>query len=231
MKCFVVDDEPLARKGIVEYISDTDFLEFVGDSAEPEDALPKLISGEVDLLFLDIHLVNKSGLDFLRTYHPKQHVILTTAYPQYALEAFGLHVSDYLLKPIAYERFLDAVTVLNEASDNDEPVNKDFLFFKSEGGFFKVRFKELLFAESMQNYIRLHVGDKRLIIHMTMQRLLELLPQSRFLRVHKSYLVNRQHVDSLQGNEVYLSNERKVPVSRRLKEEIKHELLNGKYRE
>jgi len=226
LNCLIVDDEPLAREGIADYVSRTPFLGEVGRCADAEAALAVLEAGEVDLMLLDIHMPGLTGLDLLKSLRQPPLVILTTAYPSYALEGYALDVLDYLVKPITYPRFLQAAQKAREQFQLRQqargPVNepqKDHFFVKVDHRYEKIRLAEIRYVEGLQNYVALHTTRGRFITLMTLKKLEEALPTKDFLRIHKSYLVSLPQVDAVAGNEVFVGEDR-LPVGRAYREEV-----------
>ncbi len=214
--CLVTDDEPIARRGLVQYISRIDFLQCEG---ECEDALQlgsRLAEKPVDLLFLDIEMPLLSGLDWLRQANHPPKVIFTTAYEQYALEGFQLNVLDYLLKPVSFERFFKSANKAREYFQllrGTTDTRQDFFFVKADGRFEKVMLNEILFVEAMENYMCIHTTGRRLMVLMTQKALMEMLPADQFLQVHKSFLISMEKVSAIDNWEVIIGQYR-IPVSR-----------------
>lgn len=234
LRCVIIDDEPLARKGLREYVSEHDFLELVGEFDNPLKAMELLHSGQIDLLFLDIQMPKLSGLDLLRTLKDPPLTILTTAYSEYAVEGFELEVVDYLVKPIGAERFVKAVWRAREQFElikSNKAVNtpgQDYFFIKSDNKLVRILFDELLYAEALQNYVTLHTVSKKYITYLTFRSVEDYLPADRFIRVHKSYIVSASRIDSIEGNDIRIG-EHYIPISRNLKEEVMDKLLKGKF--
>lgn len=228
LKCFVIDDEKLARKGLVEYIQDTEFLEYVGEAGNPVQGISKLEEVKPDVLFLDVQMPHMSGVDYLRNFPQECSVILTTAYPEFAIEGYELDVDDYLLKPIPYERFLKAVTkVYRQKVNSQKAQTSDSFFVKSEGKLVRVETDSILYAESLQNYVSLYTTAGKHIIHITLKSFAEELPGSNFLKVQKSYIVNLDRVDAMDGNTLMVKDAR-IPISRELKTEVRDRLLGNR---
>lgn len=224
MKCLVIDDEPMAREGIIDYIDKVDFLEVESTFSSALEASTYLQRSSADLLFLDINMPYLSGMDFLESLDNTPLTILTTAYSEYALEGFRLQVVDYLLKPFPFKRFHQAVTkayqmYLSRNSLSDTLETNPFLYIRQGDTYHKINRKDILFIEGMQNYVKLHFGKKTLIIHQTMSSLEESLPKNLFFRAHKSFLVNIIHIDSVSGGRIFIGKH-EIPVSRQKKEEL-----------
>jgi DNA-binding LytR/AlgR family response regulator len=235
INCIIVDDEPLARKGLKEYIADVDFLHLLGEFDNAVKAAELLSKGIIHLLFLDIQMPKITGLDFFKSLHHPPPVIFTTAYPQYALEGFDLNALDYLVKPISFERFLKAVHKVKEYYEirqhNDEAVirkNEDYFFIKADNKLVKIFFNEILFVEALQNYVIIHTTDKKFITYLTFKSVEEYLPGERFIKTHKSYIISASKIDSIEGNDIRIGNHH-IPISRNEKEEVMEKLLKGKF--
>ena len=232
INCIVIDDEPLARKGIKEYIEELDFLHLVGEVDSPIKANTLLSASDVQLIFLDIQMPKINGLDFFKTLKYPPPVIFTTAYPQYALEGFDLNALDYLVKPISFDRFLKAANKAKEYYElrlknqklSGKERSSDRVFMKVDGRLIKIYFNDILFIEALQNYIAVHTKDKKYISYLTLQSLIEFLPASDFVKTHKSFIVSVNKVDSIEGNNLQVGQHH-IPISRSLKEEVMEKLL------
>lgn len=235
MNCIIVDDEPLARKGLREYVSDVDFLTLIGEFDNPLRASEALMNGKVDVMFLDIQMPKITGLEFLKSLTAPPLVIFTTAYPQYAIDGFELNAADYLLKPFSFERFWKAVIkarTLFESGKNSvhQPliVEEEHFFIKTDNKLVKINYADILVVEALQNYIAVHTSRKKFITYLTFKSVEENLPQSLFLKVHKSYLVAISKVEGIEGNEILIGSHH-IPISRNLKDEVLEKILKGKY--
>lgn len=221
LRCLVVDDESIAREGIIEYIEKLDFLSLAGMCSSAMEATEFLKSNEIDLMFLDIQMPHLSGLDFLESLTNPPLTIFTTAYSEYALDGFRLQVVDYLLKPISFKRFFQACLKAQELvtlRSQGETENSN-MFVRQGDSFVRVVWMDILYVESMQNYVKLHFRDKTLTIYQTMISLEEMLPKDAFFRIHKSYLVNILHIDLITGNKLLIDNH-ELPISRQRKEDL-----------
>jgi DNA-binding LytR/AlgR family response regulator len=233
MNCILIDDEPLARKGLREYIQDVDFLNLVAEFDNPLKATDLLSKDEVDLVFLDIHMPKITGLEFLRSLQHPPQVIFTTAYPQYAVEGFDLNVLDYLVKPISFDRFLKAVLKAKEAVgrkaiSQPSQTKEDYVFIKSDNKLVKIFYHDILFVEALQNYVTIHTSNKKYITYLTFKSMEESLPADQFIRVHKSFLVSASKIESIEGNIVRIGSH-EIPISRTIKEEVLEKLLKGRF--
>jgi len=237
INCIIIDDEPLARKGLKEYIVDVDFLHLAGEFDNPLKASDIISRGEVHLLFLDIQMPKITGLDFFKTLKQPPPVIFTTAYPQFALDGFELNALDYLVKPISFDRFLKAalrvkeyyeVRQKNEKEIMDAPASPDYFFVKADSKLVKILFEEILFIEALQNYVVIHTKEKKYITYLTFKSVEEYLPASRFIKVHKSFIVSAPKIQSIEGNIIRIDSH-DIPISRNLKDEVMELLLKGKF--
>ncbi len=236
INCIIIDDEPLARTGLKEYIADVDFLNLLGEFDNPLAATDMLGSGEVQLLFLDIQMPKITGLDFFKTLTNPPAVIFTTAYPQYALDGFEVNALDYLVKPISFDRFLKAAMKTKEyyevrQKNNTETITgvaPDYFFIKADNKLVKIVFEDILFVEALQNYVTIHTASKKYISYLTFKSVEDYLPAGRFIKVHKSYIISATKVNSIDGNEIRMG-EHRIPISRSLKDEVTEKLLKGKF--
>lgn len=228
LNCLIIDDEPLARKGISEYVKEIDFLHLAGECGSAAEAASIIANQHIDLLLLDIQMPRLSGIDFLKTLTHPPMAIITTAYTEYALEGYSLDVIDYLVKPIPFDRFLKAVQKafdFHQLKTRDLPVNSpEYFFVKSNGKYERVSFAEILFVESMQNYVLIHLPGQKLIVYMTLAGLEAQLPPKKFMKVHKSFIVSLEQVNSIENNEIIIRQSR-IPISRTLKDDVMKRIL------
>ncbi len=232
INCVIVDDEPLARKGLKEYIADIEFLQLRGEFENALKATEILATQEIQLLLLDIQMPKITGLDFLKSLQTPPLTILTTAYPQYALQGYELNVVDYLLKPFSFDRFLKAVIKVKSYLENThkipEPITEaDYFFIKTDNKLVKLLHQDVLFAEALQNYVAIHTKEKKYITYLTMKSVEEQLPPSRFIKVHKSYLVAADKVETIEGNEIKIGQHH-IPISRNIKDEVLEKILQNR---
>ena len=237
ISCLVIDDEPLARQGLKEYIGEVDFLSLEGTFDNPLKAMPLLQDQSVQLLFLDIQMPKITGLDFFRSLSHPPPVIFTTAYPQYALDGFNLAALDYLVKPVSFERFLQAALKAKEyyelrarslVTPGEEPLaNAPYFFIKSDNKLVKIGLEEILVVEALQNYVTIHTTTKKYITYLTFKSIETYLPPALFIKTHKSYMVAAQKIESIEGNEIRIGPH-SVPISRNLKEEVMEKILKNK---
>ncbi len=234
INCLIIDDEPLARKGLKEYIADASFLNLLGEFDNPLKATELLSTGEVQLIFLDIQMPKITGMDFFKSLQKAPQVIFTTAYPQYALDGFEVNALDYLVKPFSFERFLKAAMKAKEFYEirqkNIDPTGgkPDHLYIKSDRRLVKIFYDDILFAEALQNYVVIHTIDKKYITYLTFKSVEDYLPVDKFLKIHKSYIISAAKIDSIEGNEIRIGNHH-IPISRNLKDEVMEKLLSGRF--
>ena len=234
INCLVIDDEPLARKGLKEYIADVDFLNLTGEFDNPLKAAEILSRGERQLLFLDIQMPKITGLEFFRTLQNAPPVIFTTAFPQYALEGFEVNALDYLVKPVSFERFLKAAMKAKEYYEVREKnvaeasAAADYFFIKADNRLVKILFDDVLFVEALQNYVTIHTKDRKFITYLTFKSVEDYLPSDKFLKVHKSFIVAASKIDSIEGNDIRIGQQH-IPISRNQKDEVMERLLKGKF--
>jgi len=224
IKCIIVEDEPLAVKVLSDYISQVPFLELHGSFKDAILATDYLRSNAVDLIFLDIHLPKLKGMAFLKTLTNPPAVIITTAYHQYALEGFNLNVTDYLLKPFEFERFLVAVTRVKITQTEkhrsiEEPAEKDHLFLNVQKKKVKILFSEILYIESQREYIKIVTTKKEYISKMSTHEIESLLPANLFKRIHRSFIVSVSKIESYTAEAVEV-NGISIPIGRGYKDVI-----------
>jgi len=222
LSCIIVDDEPVARKILQEFVEQLPFLDMQGKFENAEKAEMFLKYNKADLIFLDIEMPKISGLQFLQKMDMESMVILTTAFPQYALEGYELDIIDYLLKPFAFNRFLKAVHkardfYLLKTSTNSQLAS--YIFIKSERRIEKLELSEILYAESIGNYVSIFTGNKRIMAYITMKSLESQLPNDVFIKVHQSYLVNASKIEVIEGNEIKIGT-RSLPISRNYRDSV-----------
>lgn len=232
MHCLIVDDEPMARKGLEEYVREIDFLSLVASCENPVKAAAYVNQQVVDLLFLDIHMPKLSGIEFLRALKNPPLVIFTTAFSEYALEGYSLDVVDYLVKPITFDRFMKSAQKafelhqLKRKADHRE-TGTDYFFIKCDSKYEKIFFSDVCYIEALQNYSVIHVGGRKLITYITLSSLENQLPNDRFLKVHKSFVISIPQIKAIEGNEILIGQAR-IPISRNLKDEVVNQILGNK---
>lgn len=223
VRCMIVDDEPLAHKVLEKYISQVQRLELVMNCKNAMEAINFLHSNSVDLIFLDINMPDLSGIDFLKTLQHKPQVIFTTAYSEFALESYEYGVTDYLLKPIKFDRFLKAVnkvldlakdkpvkTKLNkeikEESEEFSEEENEYVFFKQDSSVYKVKYSEILYVEAFGNYLKVFTVTQKIVARKTMTEFEQELPYENLVRVHKSYFINILKIDKIELNQIHIGD-------------------------
>jgi len=233
IKCIIIDDEPIARKVLQEFISEIDYLELAGQAEDPLKAIPLLGDNDIDIIFLDINTPKITGIDFLKSLKTNASIIMTTAYAEYALEAYGLDVLDYLVKPIAFNRFLRSCNKAKEMQELkktpqlQQDKTDDHFFIKCDNQIEKIFYDDLVYAEAMLNYVMLYTSTKKLMVYITIKSLEDQLPQHIFIKVHKSFIVNINKVKSIAGNVLDMGTE-KITISQNLREKVVNEIVKGK---
>lgn len=226
MNCIIVEDQAPAQRILKKYIADIGTLHIKGTFATALEALEFLKRETVHVIFLDIHLPKISGIEFLKTLVNPPHIILTTAFPDYALESYDLNVVDYLLKPFSFQRFVKAVAKIPnpELSDrqagqgqHDYSRSKD-LFVKSGHEHIKIRLDDIIYIQSDADYTEIHFKDKRILSTDSLRQWNQILNDQQFARVHKSYIINTFMIEKVVSNLIYLSGGTKVPIGRAYKE-------------
>lgn len=219
IKALIVDDEPLAQNVIRQYAAKIPGLVIAGACNDAICAHQFLAANPIDILFLDINMPKLSGISFLKNLKNPPLVIFTTAYSEYALEGFELNAIDYLKKPFSFERFSKAyfraeeLLALKRQSENPQPAVKkpDYIFIKADKKSTKVNFDDILFIEGLGDYIKIQLENKKIISNLTMKKILDLLPENKFYRIHKSFIVSLEKIENIEGNSVKVRNQR-LPV-------------------
>ncbi|EHQ25505.1 LytR/AlgR family response regulator transcription factor [Mucilaginibacter paludis] len=207
IRCIIVDDEPLALEVLEHFISRTPQLELVANCCNAVDAFKVLHDQQVDLMFLDIKMPGISGLDFVSSLKNPPSIIFTTAFAEHAVRGFELEAIDYLLKPITFERFEKSIRKLLKMRPPEPADVKDYTYFRVSGRLIKIFHADLLYAQSVKDYILICTKSGNHLTHMTMKYLAELLPSPPFLRVHRSYLVKREAIDQVERNSIRVNAE------------------------
>lgn len=227
MKCIIVDDEPLAIEIMESYVGKVEQLKLEGTFRNAVTAFTFLQQHPVDLIFLDIQMPKLSGIDFLKTLKNPPKIIFTTAFRDYALDGFELEVADYLLKPIPFDRFLKAVAkVLHQqptaqatpAPPKADP-NENYVYFKVDKKMIKVRMSEILFIESIKDYVKVKTGEKEIVTQQKISYLEESLPKETFMRIHRSFIVNREKIDAYSATDMEIGKFH-IPIGRNYKNDV-----------
>ena len=234
LNCLIIDDEPLAREGLTDYVKQIDYLTLVGACQSAMEASTLMAAEPVDLLLLDIQMPRLSGLDFLRSLTQPPMAILTTAFPSFALEGYQLEVIDYLVKPITFDRFFQAIQkaqkkalLIQQSKQPNQENNAPYFFIKCDGQLIKVKFGALLFVESMQNYVQLYTLNGRHTALVPLKQILDALPNEQFLQVHKSFVIAIDKIDKIEGNRIHIGTHQ-IPVSRNNKALLIEKAVKGK---
>ena len=222
INCLVVDDEPIAREGIMEYIRQIDYLNPVAQCKSAAEAAGLLQKNKIDLIFLDIQMPKLTGIEFVKALADPPLVIFTTAYSEYALEGFELDVVDYLLKPISFARFLKSAEKAQNylhARNKEVSITNDFFFIKCNGKIEKILMAEVVYIEAMANYVIIYTRQKKYITYLTFSGIEDQLPAHLFVRIHKSYLVAISAIQTIDGNEV-ITGLMRLPISKNYRNEV-----------
>jgi DNA-binding LytR/AlgR family response regulator len=229
INCLVVDDEPIARNGLLEHIRQIDFLFPVAECKSAIEASGWLQKKNIDLIFLDIQMPKLTGIDFIKNSAELPAVIFTTAYPEYAIEGYELDVLDYLLKPISFNRFLKsalkAQDFLGLKNKNKTLSSEDFFFIKCNQKIEKIKMNDVLYIEGMSNYVIVHTPQRKYISYITSKSIEEQLPHNLFVRIHKSFLIAVNSIDTIDGNEVRIGKHT-LPISKNQKDEVMSRIGN-----
>ncbi|MBA6155922.1 response regulator transcription factor [Tenacibaculum sp. S7007] len=226
--CVIVDDEPIAREIITSFIEKTPSLELIRTCKNATEAINFIETNEADLFFLDINMPEVNGLSLAKIIGKKANIIFTTAYRDYAVDGFNLNVVDYLLKPIAFERFFEAVQKVesipeSKSIEKDKPVSKDFMFVRADRKMVKINFNEILYIESLGDYLKIFLEGQTIVTRETMNNINSKLPESIFIRIHRSYIVSLNKISSYT-NEFIEINNKALPISRSYKETVLQKL-------
>lgn len=237
LKCVAIDDEPLARECIAHYVHETDFLELTGTGSNAVELSSLIDLHAVDLVFLDIHMPVMNGIEYLKMTSKPPMVIITTAYPSYALESFQLDVLDYLVKPITFNRFFKAVTKakdyyqLLQRSAQTNTANHlaaaDHFFIKCDYKYERIYFDDILFVEAMQNYVTIYTSKGKYITLLYMKNVAQNLDNHLFIRVHKSYIVAASKIESIENHDIIIGAHR-IPISRNYRDDVIQKVVHDK---
>jgi DNA-binding LytR/AlgR family response regulator len=228
--CIIVDDEPIARKGLEGYIAKLSFLRLLDAFPDAVSAIEAIKANPQAVVLLDINMPHLSGTQLLRSLSVKPITIIISAYAEHALEGFELDVIDYIVKPVAFARFLKAV---NKAKDylvhtGSGKANTDHFFIKADNRIERIQMEDVMYIESLQNYVAVHTVQKKFISLISLKSLEEFLPRESFVKVQKSFIVNTKKVQSIEGDELIVFGKR-IPISRVNREEIMQMLLGSRF--
>jgi DNA-binding LytR/AlgR family response regulator len=223
LSCIIVDDEPIARKILQEFVEQIPFLDLQGKFENAEKAAAFLSRNTIDIILLDIEMPKVSGLQLLQKMHIESLVIVTTAFPKYALEGYEMDVIDYLLKPFAFSRFLKAVQKAKDYYQIKHAAvatqQSSYIFIKSDKRIEKIELSEIIYAESVGNYVSIHTENKKMLAYLTMKSLESQLPIDDFIKIHQSYIVNCSKIQAIEGNEIKTAAQ-SLPISRNFRDSV-----------
>lgn len=231
INCIIIDDEPLAIKVIENHLKEFSNIEVVNKFNDPISALPTIEEHKIDVIFLDINMPKISGLDFLKSVSIKPYVIITTAYREYAADSYDLDVLDYLVKPIPFSRFIKSINKLTQQLyltqhiDASSNPSDSYIFLKVDKKLVKIKYNEILFIESLKDYIRIQTTTNKYIVHKSLTSITEELPSEKFLRIHRSYTIALDKIDSIDGNLIEIGTKR-IPIGRKYINLTKQIILN-----
>jgi DNA-binding LytR/AlgR family response regulator len=237
MKCIIVDDEPIARKGIKKLIDRITQLELLDSFNSAEAAAEYIQTAHVDLIFLDIQMQGMNGIEFARSVPKQTLIIFTTAYSEYALDSYEVDAVDYLVKPIDEVKFRKAVDkaityhslLLDEGKQSVETVSDECIFVKSDRKYFKVNLKDILFIEGLKDYVIIHLDGQRIITRMNVKAIHDMLPKNVFLRINRSYIVNKNRIESFDGNDVFIKNH-EIAIGNSYRDSFFEDMMKGSCR-
>lgn len=227
IKCIITDDEPIARKGLRGYIEKVDFLTLAGECEDAVQLNTILKTQQVDLVFLDIEMPEMTGLELLSNLISPPKIIIVSAYEQYALKGYEFNVVDYLLKPVSFDRFIKSVNRIHDLLQTGPKEENDYIFVKSNKLLKKILFKDILYIESMENYVVIQTVSCKEVVYTTLKQLYESLPEDIFQQTHRSYIVNIEKVTAIDGNQLTISSY-KIPVARNFRDIIFNLILNNR---
>ncbi|MCK5400547.1 MAG: response regulator transcription factor [Flavobacteriaceae bacterium] len=220
IRCLIIDDEPSSQSVLENFIENVDFLELSGICNNAIEALKELNKNHIDLLFLDINMPKISGLTFYKSLQNPPDVIFTTAYSQHAIDGFEVNATDYLLKPFSFDRFFTAVNkVVEKKHSNNKTNNIDYILIKANKITHKITTNDILFIEAYGDYVKVHIEDKFILTNSTFTNIFNQLPKNLFFRTHKSFAVNLDKIDTINGNRISISKHL-VPIGQKFKSEF-----------
>ncbi|GAA0719600.1 LytTR family DNA-binding domain-containing protein [Aquimarina litoralis] len=231
ISCIIVDDEPTARDIIASHLEKIDRIDVVAVCASALEAFNCINANKIDLIFLDINMPEISGISFAKSINKEIKIIFTTAYREYAIEGFDLHAVDYLLKPISFERLLNAVDNYFEIhykisnAVTEEIQSNDFMFVRSDRRMKKIDFSEIIYVESYNDYLKIHCDNATIVTRETISNIEARLPVQQFMRTHRSFIIAIKKIDSFSNEELVLNN-KSIPISRNYKTQVLNRLEN-----
>ena len=222
MKSIIIDDDAVVRELLAQYIEESPELKLAGQFSTIKEALHFLTKEKADLIFLDVEMPEMNGIEFLEEFKPDAEIVLISSNDKYAVNGFNLEVSDYLLKPISFARFNRCITRLSQKNLGNDTAKHDFLFIKDKGVYQKILIPEIQYIQSSSEYVTIHTKVKRIMLYSSMDNMLSKLP-SNFKRVHRSYIVNVDAIEKVNGNSLEV-NKQLISVSKTYHEDIMNEL-------
>ena len=233
ISCILVDDEPIAREILENHLQKIAIINIVATCKNAMEAFNAINSNKVDVIFLDINMPEISGLSFAKSINKNIKIIFTTAYREYAIDGFDLKAVDYLLKPISFERLLQAVnkfldeniSVYTELKEELTPVKSDFIFVRSDRKMIKINFSDINYIESLGDYLKIHLQNKTIVTRETISNMEAKLPKNYFIRVHRSFILSIAKIESFT-NEFVEVNKKAIPISRSYKKDVLQRLEN-----
>jgi DNA-binding LytR/AlgR family response regulator len=223
IKYIIVDDETASHDNIKDYASNLSYLSFQKSCYNAFEALDYLNKHSIDLIFLDINMPKLSGLEFLKTLSNPPKIIITTAYKEFALEGYELNIDDYLLKPFNFSRFVKSVSKVSDALSikaspiqNTETIEDTKIFIKEDKKYYQIKLKDILFLEAYGNYVKINMVDKVIVSHQTLTSFAHNLPETQFIRIHKSFIISIDKIELIEGNRIHLRNH-KIPIGKMYK--------------
>jgi two-component system LytT family response regulator len=229
MNCIVVDDNKMARTAIKQLIDQVGFLNLKHECSTPVEAFNYLKTEDIDLVFLDVEMPGMTGIELIKNLEKRPIIILITAKKDYAVEAFELNVADYIIKPVNLSRFTMAVARAKELFDSKDQTmdinerDKDYIFVRSNSILTKIKLKDITYIQALGDYVNIYAADKRYTIHCTLKSMEEKLPLNKFYRLHRSYLVSMDHIDTVEDNTAYLGKHY-IPIGEQFKKELLRKL-------
>lgn len=216
IKYIIVDDETASHDIIEDYGSNISYLSLQKHCYNAFEAMEYLNNNEVDLIFLDINMPKLSGFDFLKTLSKPPKIIVTTAYKEFAIEGYELAIDDYLLKPFSFQRFITAVSKVNDSLTTNTTTASPSIFIKDSKKHYQVKLEDILFAEAYGNYVKVHLEDQTIVTHQTLTSFEEVLPEGQFVKVHKSFIIAKDKITLIEGNLIHIL-QHKIPVGKMYK--------------
>jgi DNA-binding LytR/AlgR family response regulator len=237
IKSLIIDDEPLAREGLTEYISKVDFIELTGICKNAIEANSFLQQNDIDIIFLDICMPQMSGMEWLKSLSNPPLVIMTTAFREYAADGFDMEVIDYLVKPISFQRFLKACNKALKTLENQRNTlfsyqeagdkENNHFFIKSDNKFIKIPFEDVLYIEGLKDYVAIHTTNRKYLALISLKNVESRLPKNKFIRTHRSFIVSINKIDTIEGAMIIIKDAI-IPISRELQDQIYSTVLQDK---